>query len=359
MDEPRWKYVGRNAYKERHGYMARDLVLILDTNTGAQGIGPSRASQEDAHRLLGRDPLAFLLEGQGVRSPLHRFDAPIWDLIGKLLARPVWQILGGHGPEWVPVYDGSLYFSDLEPEYAGRGVERILVEVDHALERGHRAFKLKIGRGFKWMEREEGFRRDVQVVRGVRQHLEPAMKLMVDANNGYDLEGAKRFLDEAGVELFFVEEMFEERVRPVLEFKEWLRSRGWRTLIADGETVADPARYRPFIRSRAIDVLQGNVLVFGFQRLLDLSRITAPEGIMLAPNNWDSMLGHYMQLALGRGIPNLLTAEEDPGESPLFDVSAFELREGRRRVPDMPGCGWALRTELLEATSRPRWTLST
>ena len=65
---------------------------------------------------------------------------------------PSWSLIGDAGPEWVGVYDGSIYFADLIPEHAGRGVARILEEVDDGIERGHRAFKIKVGRGFKWME---------------------------------------------------------------------------------------------------------------------------------------------------------------------------------------------------------------
>ena len=40
-------------------------------------------------------------------------------------------------------------------------------------------------------------------------------------------------------------------------------------------------------------------------------------------------------------------AEQDPANTDLFDASAFELRDGRMRVPDTPGCGLVLRTDRL------------
>jgi len=36
---------------------------------------------------------------------------PLWDLMGKLMNKPVYELLGGAGTEKVPVYDGSIYFS--------------------------------------------------------------------------------------------------------------------------------------------------------------------------------------------------------------------------------------------------------
>jgi hypothetical protein len=226
----RWKVVGKNSHLDVHGDTATDALLIIDTTGGQQGFGWSRSNEGDAAELLDRDPLDFFQPGRGIVSPLGRGDAPLWDLTGKILNEPAWRLLGGYGPEWVPVYDGSIYFSDLQPEYADRGIPRILEEIDHSLELGHRAFKIKVGRGFKWMAPEPGLVRDIEVVRAIRAHVGPDVKLMVDSNNGYDLATTKRFLKEADIEFFFVEEMFPESVEEDLELKGWIRSRDWNTL---------------------------------------------------------------------------------------------------------------------------------
>ena len=353
----RWKVVGKNSHLDVHGDTATDTLLIIDTTSGLQGFGWANASETEAVELLNKDPLNFFHPAQGVVSPLGRGDAPLWDLAGKILGEPAWRLLGGYGPEWVPVYDGSIYFSDLQPEYAERGISRILEEVDHSLERGHRAFKIKVGRGFKWMEPEVGLARDIEVVRAIRAHVDPDVKLMVDSNNGYDLDTTKRFLEEADVEFFFVEEMFPESVEEDLELKRWIQARGWETLVADGESARDIEHFTPYIAQAAFDVLQGDIRRFGFTELRDLARLAAPAGIGLAPHNWGSYLGLYMQAVLGRGIPNFVMAEQDPAQTELFDASGFELREGRMRVPDTPGCGLALRTERL-ANQTLDWELN-
>ncbi len=355
LEFPRWKHVGRNAQLEDHGLYARDSLVRIETDAGIDGFGQSRASEAEARQLLGRDPLSFYDVTQGMRSPLQYNDAPLWDLVGKLLKQPVWRLLGGNGPEWVAAYDSSFYFSDLDPAFSARGVARIVEEVEHSLARGHRAFKLKVGRGFRWMEREAGLRRDIEVVRAVRRAVGPGVRLMVDANDGYDPATTRRFLEQADEALFWIEEPFPENLAQDLELKAWLRGHGRQTLLADGESVGDAAQYRPYIQAKALDVLQANVLGFGLQRLRELSRATAPAGISLAPNNWGSFFGFYLELILGRGIPNLLLAEQDPCASDAVDVSGFEFKEGRARVPDTPGCGWAVRMEVLQRRATLRW----
>lgn len=358
VESTRWKVVGKNSHLGSHGKAARDRVLHLETGTDLHGIGSCFAGKAEVAQLLGKDPLSFYRPGIGVVSPLGNGDAPLWDLVAKIHQQPAWRLFGGYGPEWVPCYDGSIYFSDLEPEYASRGIDRILEEVEHGLEEGHRAFKIKVGRGYKWMEKKAGLERDIEVVRAIRKEVGPDVKLMTDANNGYDLATTKRFLEEVNDELHFVEEMFPEDIEEDLELKTWLRQKGWRTLVADGESAREEKHFVPYIQARALDVLQGDMRRFGFTRLLNLSRMTSTTGIRLAPHNWGSYLGFYMQLVLARGIPNFLMAEQDPGKTDLFAGSSrFELREGKVRVPEVPGCGLEFRRDEFARRHSVDWVL--
>ncbi len=71
----------------------------------------------------------------------------------------------------------------------------------------------------------------------------PRAALLLDANNGYNLNLAKRVLDEtADCGVFWLEEAFHED--PVLyrDLRVWLQGRDLPVLIADGEGVARPAR---------------------------------------------------------------------------------------------------------------------
>jgi D-galactarolactone cycloisomerase len=339
----RWKMIGKNSHKDRHGQLGRDLFLRIHTNAGIEGIGYARVEQQQAAQLIGQDPLSYMTPGEGIISPLDRGDAPLWDLAGKIYDVPTWKLFGGYGPEWLPVYDGSIYFADIMPEYVSQGIDRILYEVDYSLKMGHRAYKIKIGRGWKWMEKEAGLRRDIEVVKAIRKLVGPDVKLGVDANNGYDYATTIRFLEGIDDELYFTEEMFPETVEEDLALKAWLRKQGLKTLLADGESAKEESHFTPYINARAMDVLQGDMRRFGFTRLLRLSRMSASAGIYLAPHNWGSYMGGYMQAILGRGIPNLLMAELDPAQTDLFDVDDFELKEGKMRVPDIPGCGLVLK----------------
>jgi len=335
------KLVGKNSRLGVHGKQATDRMARLFTNVGLEGIGNCRASQKDLAQLLGKNPFDFY-EGTNGRmtGPVGTGTMPLWDLVGKVVNKPVYELLGGAGPQRVPVYDGSIYFSDLLPQHSHRPLDRFKEEIDIAMAMGHRAFKVKIGRGAKWMPSREGYARDIEVLKTIRQHAGPKVLVGVDANNGYDLAKTKRLLEELpDYEFAFLEEMFPERVEKCLDLKRFISRNGWSTLVADGETQKELAAYKPFIKARAIDVFQGDMNRFGFEGILTEAAWCEPQGLQVAPHNWGSLVGYYMQLHVGLAIKNFYRAEHDPLSSAVLIAEGYEIQDGSSSVPDAPGFG--------------------
>jgi L-alanine-DL-glutamate epimerase-like enolase superfamily enzyme len=358
---PRPKLVGKNSHLDVHGNTTSENCLRIATDQGVEGIGVGNLAREAAQSLVGMSLDQLWAPDHGAVGPIGRADHALFDLVGKALGKPSWELIGGRGPEWVPVYDGSIYFADLLPEHLGRGISRILDEVEQGMERGHRAFKIKVGRGYKWMEKSAGFDRDVEVIRAIRRLVGPEVLLMADSNNGFDLDETLRFLDAIETSLFFAEEMFPEDVKLDLRLKDEIARRGLKTLVADGESAREVDHFDPYLDAGALDVLQPDIRAFGLSLQWELSRRIEASGTpaRLAPHNWGSNLGVFMQAILARGIPNFLSAEWDTSTSDLFDTSAFSFRDGLLRVPDTPGCGLVLRDDVFSARyASEAWTVS-
>ncbi len=81
---------------------------------------------------------------------------------------------------------------------------------------------------------------------------------------------------------------------------------------------------------------------FGFEGIVAEARLAEPAGILVAPHNWGSLIGFYMQLHVGRAVKNFYRAEHDPLSNPALIAEGFELRDGTCRVPERPGCGLKL-----------------
>ncbi len=337
----RSKVAGKNSRLDVHGDTATDRMVRIFTNTGQEGIGNCRASRADASELLGKNPFDYFDADQpGVISPLGTGSMPLWDLVGRVMNKPVYELLGGKGPKRVPVYDGSIYFADLLSQYADNWEYRFREEIDMARDAGHVAVKVKIGRGNKWMMREEGDARDAAIIKLIREHAGPDFLIGVDANNGYDLAGTKKLFEQIGDEkIAFAEEMFPEEVDHCLEFKAFLKSNGWDTLVADGETQKDLGAYLPFMKAGAIDVYQGDMNRFGFEGILTEASWAAEHGGRVAPHNWGSQVGFFMQVQIGRAITNFYRAENDPLRNQIVVTDGYKIENGTAAPPDAPGCG--------------------
>jgi L-alanine-DL-glutamate epimerase-like enolase superfamily enzyme len=323
------------------------------------GLGNCRADEAAARKLLGKNPFELYDEpGNRMQGPLGVGTMPLWDLLGKVRKKPVYELLGGRGSAPVPCYDGSIYFADLLPQYEDRWQDRFREEIDMGLTRGHRAFKVKLGRGAKWMPREEGNVRDIAVMKVIRDHAGPDILLGVDANNGYDLAGAKWLFEQIGdLDIAFAEEMFEEKVSEDLEFKDFLTSLGWKTQVADGETQGDLNVFKPFIEARAIEIYQADMNRFGFEGILEEAKWCEPQSLLVAPHNWGSLVGFYMQLQVGRAIPNFYRAEHDPLTNDILVAEGYKIQDGVATVPETPGAGLAINQDAFASRAKVHFDL--
>ena len=66
----------------------------------------------------------------------------------------------------MPCYDTSLYIDDLHLDSDEAAAELIAEEARYGYAHNHRNFKIKIGRGARFMPLEAGTRRDIAVIKG-------------------------------------------------------------------------------------------------------------------------------------------------------------------------------------------------
>jgi L-rhamnonate dehydratase len=355
------KVAGRNAVKGVHGSQATDRMIRLYTNAGIDSVGYCRADEKAAAQILGSSLKELHdIERNEMTGSLGEGTMPLWDLAGKVTGRPVYELLGAKGGKKVPVYDGSIYFADLLPESQDNWRDRFREEIDMGMKKGHRAFKVKIGRGFKWMPLDEGYARDKQVLEVIRRHAGPQVQIGVDSNNGYTLQRARHLLmDLPNYDFAFAEEMFPEQVADCLEFKAFIKRHDWKTLLADGESGGDVQFYRPYVEAQAIDICQADMRRFGFERMMALAALCEEANVLMAPHNWGSLIGYYMQLHLGRAIRNFYKAEQDPVATDVIIDDGYSIEDGYATVPDAPGFGLAIDEEKFASGVKVRFDLKT
>ncbi|HLK57920.1 MAG TPA: enolase C-terminal domain-like protein [Chthonomonadaceae bacterium] len=339
---------GSNARLGDHGIEIRVPLVRLTTDSGVSGFGRCPTTPEQAQRLLGQELSALFSPQTGVLDAWLPFEFPLWDLIGQARGLPVYALLAainGHTPPepfTVPCYNTSLYFDDLHLTSTVEAAELLASFAREGYAVGHRAFKIKVGRGARHMPLEEGCARDIAIVRAIREAVGPGLPLMLDANNGYNLNLTKRVLAEtADCGIFWMEEAFHEDAVLYRDLKAWMQAQGLSVLIAEGEGQASPT-LMDWARDGIVDVIQYDVLHPGLTRWLSLGRQLDAWGVRSAPHHYGSHFGNYASCHLAAAIQGFTFAEWDEAATPGLDTSAYAIHEGRVSVPNAPGFGLTL-----------------
>jgi L-rhamnonate dehydratase len=351
LEGRRPRSLGRNARLPAHGAAVRVPLCRLTTADGLSGLGPSRLDEELGYEVLGL-PVCRMFGAGGTNDAWLSLDYPLWDLAARRAGVPVWQLVrandgappGVDDPPVVNCYDTSFYFEEeLSPRAeAGELAHRAAA----SLEQGHRAFKVKVGRGARWVDAAEGMSRDVAVVEAVRDAIGPGCALLADANNGYTLNGAREFLGRtAGAHVGWLEEPFSEDVVLLQALRDWISSEGLNVLLADCES-ASPEEAYELAGTGVLDVVQCDILQAGFTRWLKLGPALSSVSVASAPHHFGLYLGNYLSGHLAGAVNNLEYVEWDQAIVPGLAVAGYQFEEGRLRLSDRPGFGIDLDDEL-------------
>lgn len=346
------RHAGRNARLGAHGFNVRVPVARLTAEDGSQGFGFARAAEDDAQRILGRSLDDLFNPEVGSRPHGRLFDFPLWDLAAKRVDLPVYALaaamVGKDVPTAlsVPCYDTSLYFDDLHLDDRNEAAALLAEETREGYDRGHRNFKIKVGRGARHLPVEEGTARDIAVIHAVREAAGPSASLMIDANNGYTLNLAKRVLSEtAACRLYWLEEAFHEDAELYRDLKEWLAGQGMPIFIADGEGEASPSLLN-WAQNGIVDVVQYDIFSYGFTSWLALGQQLDGWSARSAPHHYGRHLGNYVSGHLAAAINGFTFVEWDEVTTNGIDAPAYVVEEGRVLIPNAPGFGLTLDEEI-------------
>lgn len=349
------RHAGYNARLRDHGVQVRVPIVRIQTEDGTSGFGFCRATAEDLRPLLDQ-PIDQLIDPTGyVAAHARVMEYPLLDWLGHKLEKPIYQVVAENhqkpvpSPLQVPCYDTSLYIDDLHLESDDEAAHLIAEEARFGYEQGHRSFKIKVGRGARHMPLEAGTRRDIAVIKAVRDAVGSDCTMMIDANNGYNLNLTKHVLAEtADCNLYWMEEAFHEDRILYEDLREWLNQQGLHTLIADGEGQASPS-LMDWARDGLIDVIQYDIFGYGFTQWRDTSQQLDTWAVKSAPHHYGCHLGNFISGHLETCMANFTMVEWDDVTTHGIDTSAYTIQNGMIHIPDLPGFGITLDDDIFTA----------
>src|SRR5712671_445778 len=330
-------------------------LVEIETDQGLVGHGFTAITEEEvvaaainevvSSSIKNADPLAhekiweklyWLLSPRGqtgyASHAIAAIDVALWDLKGKALGQPVWRLLGGARSK-VPTYTtfgfGAYNRDELAAAakwWAGRGHKHLKMVVGHhGLQRRDEPRPL-----------DQVIAEDARRVRAVREATDA--ELHVDANCSFDSYHAAalaRAIEPCGIS-FFEEPVKENDIGALLELKKQTR-----IPLAAGQNEGLAWRFRDLISSRAVDIIQPNVVIGGgFTQCARIAGIASAFNLPMA--NGGAWAHHNMHLHAGLAngglveyhYPAVKVCEAIHGPLPA-------PQDGWLTLPDQPGLGFS------------------
>ena len=248
-------------------------------------------------------------------------DLALHDLRARKRGLPLWRALGGTDDRPVPVY--------------GSGINpgpRAVDTVARLRDAGYRAFKIKVGFG------EET---DLASLRPAARSLRAGERLMVDANQGWDLRSACAILP--GLAEFGLG-WIEEPLMADRPLHEWAQVAAVApTQLAAGENLRGAGGFQEVIDSGLLGVIQPDAAKWGgHSGCLPVAKTALAAGRLFCPHFLGGALGliHSLHLLAAVRGPGLL--EVDANANPLREGLLGDLmtvREGSVALPGGQGLG--------------------
>jgi galactonate dehydratase len=363
----------------RHPVLAR--VLTDDGTSGvgeaaiAYGVGATAAAgmiKDLAQEfLLGKDPFkiealwsemydhAFWSKGGGpiVFAGISALETALWDIKGKCLGVPIYEMLGGKMRDTVRVYANGWSFRCVHPEDFAREAERVVKD-------GYTAIKfyplasaeLDATGHIRHVSRRSVDRaaeeRAVASVKAVRSAVRPKIDIMLDMSAELTTDVIIRLgqqMQEWDISFF------EEPVDPFDVEAIKLVSERVKIPIAVGERVYTRYGFRRILELRAAAILQPDIgNTGGIMETKKIAAMAEAYNMRIQPHNCASPVSTAAALQLDACIANFLIQEIYPYRIPehfqiVDHAPELEIKGGVMPIPDRPGLG----VELVEARVRP------
>ncbi len=349
---PRWLFLkmttddGLTGWGEPVCEGKADSVAAAVKELGAQLIGHSATDIEDAFQLMYRT--GFYRGGPILTSALSGIEQAMWDIKGKALGAPVYELLGGKVRDRIQVY---RWIGGDHPRDTGEAARE-------AAAQGYRAVKMNGTDELKWIDSWDKLDATVERVAAIREAV-PDMGIAVDFHGRVHKTMAKqlmRLLEP--YRLMFVEE-------PVLcenedEFLEL--SRSCPIPIATGERNFTRWGFKRMLTRGGVDIIQPDVSHCG--GILELRKIAAMAecfDVAVAPHCPLGPIALAACLQVDFCTPNAFIQEQSAGIhynagydllNYLDNPEIFRYREGHCALLTGPGLGVKINEDYVREMAR-------
>ena len=351
------------------GHRMNWVIVVVETDVGIRGIGDATVERREmavvetvraiGHYLIGQDPFAvehhartitrdsYWRTGVVNRSAISGIEAALWDIKGKALGVPVYELLGGRCRDRVPVYANNW-----SPSQGIPGADTFEKAVARPAEMGFKAVKWDpFGKAWLRMTRPER-RAAMNQIASARRTVGEDVDLMIEGHGRLDLPTAVEVGNRIAEwePLFFEEPTPPDNIAVLAEVKARIP-----VAVAGGERYMDRFRFAEVGAAGALDWWQPDSChVGGLAEMKAIGILAETFFRPIAPHNPMGPVGNAMTLQLAAVIPNMAFLETMMIDVPWRGAVVREtavIEAGEMLIPDAPGLGIELDED--EAAQHP------
>lgn len=349
--KPRWIFIKISTDEGIEGW--GEMISGTKTDTVVAG------AYEMGKRIIGRNPF----EIERIWQELHRsffrggpingtiisgIEIALWDIKGKALNVPVYELLGGVARDRIMVY--SWIGGDRPDDVAREAIDR--------RDRGFKAIKMNATEELHYIDSFEKIQAVVDRVKSIRDAVGFDLNIGVDFHGRVHKGMAKVLAKELEpYKLMFLEEVVlpenEEAFREIANHTS--------TPLATGERLYSRWEFKNLLKEGAIDIIQPDIALCG--GILETKKIAAMAeafDVAVAPHAPYGPIALAATLQLDVCTPNVFIQEQSLGihYNKGFDLldfvknkEIFQYKDGYLEIPKGPGLGLEIDEELVEKVS--------
>ncbi|MFN2200369.1 MAG: mandelate racemase/muconate lactonizing enzyme family protein [Caldilineaceae bacterium] len=335
--------------------------------------GPVAATVERySEWVIGRDPMqaeaiwwdlsaASMRHVGGIAwKAMSGIDSALWDIRGKELGAPVWQLLGGKMRDSLRLY--WSHCGSVRARWADRlGVPKVETTddlkrlADEVVARGFTAIKTNL---FALKDRPdttplmsrlasasgsispETLRNAEAIVGTFREAFGPNIGIALDVAFTFKLGAAIKLaqaLEPYDLMWLEVETLDPEALRLIRQ--------STKTTICHGESLFGLHGYKPYLELHAQDILMPDLAWNGITMGKKIADMANAYDVLVAPHNCHSPINTLVSANVCATLPNFYIQELDVDDAPWRDdimTHPFVVKDGYLQLPDRPGLGSGL-----------------
>lgn len=339
------------------------MFVKVETDAGIYGLGEASLQFKDdgvmgefegfKRYLIGKDP--FEIEriwtslyrrvtwsgGPVTTSAISAIDLALWDIKGKALGVPVYELLGGKSHDKIKMYANGWPRGGNTPEGIAEGVKRVVDE-------GYQALKF-YPFGGPQVATIERIQKGVALVESAREAAGSQIEIAIDIRARLNMMSARRVAQ--ALEPYNIAWMEEPVVwdnpQALAQFAHEVN-----VPVATGEQLYTRWDFRPLLELNAVGLIQPDIChAGGITELKKIASMAETYYVTVAPHNSNGPISTIASLHLDLCIHNCLMQEIFVSSIDQYNellTQPIQVIDGHCMPPEGPGWGVELREDVME-----------